>query len=158
MERTQCYFKKAPSSWQRCLLSWHVRFVLCWFCKEKCYVKHWKLFNSWEEGLTVEEYHLGISSDILQFLQGHMQSRNAFRPIVCKQRYVMDYDMVYVIFCGDSEYIPFTAKLASTFFALRKTAEQLRHVHYSWRINLHGKFFWQTSTFCLKITELGVFE
>ena len=73
MERTQCYFKKAPSRWQRCLLSWHVRFVLCWFCKEKCYVKHWKLFNSWEEGFTVEEYHLGISSDILQFLQGHMQ-------------------------------------------------------------------------------------
>ena len=70
----------------------------------------------------------------------------------------MDYDMVYVIFCGDSEYIPSTAKLASTFFALRKTAEQLRHVHYRWRINLHGKFFWLTSTFCLKITELGFLE
>ena len=44
-------------------------------------LKFWKLGNiTW-----------GISSDIPQFLLGDIQSRDAFRPITCERKYLMDY-------------------------------------------------------------------
>ena len=37
--------------------------------------------------LKIREYHSGIP----QFLLGNIQSRHAFRPIACEQKYLMDY-------------------------------------------------------------------
>ena len=37
--------------------------------------------------LKIREYY----SDIPQFLLGNIRSRHAFRPIVCEQKYLMDY-------------------------------------------------------------------
>ena len=37
----------------------------------------------------------GISLDIPQLLLGNIQSRDAFRPIACEQKYLMDYNRPY---------------------------------------------------------------
>ena len=49
-------------------------------------LKFWKLGNiTW-----------GISSDIPQSYLGDIQSRDAFRPIACQRKYLMDYNHQYI--------------------------------------------------------------